>query len=79
MTLETMLKKYAISIKSTYEYIYTYSSGKKSNLEGYDTYSSVPNRNVCTFINFKEIFPLHIYDLKNNSNISLKLLVFGIN
>ena len=34
---------------------------------------------ICTFINFKEIFPLHIYDLKNNSNISLKQLVFGIN
>ena len=26
---------------------------------------------VCMSINFKEIFPLHIYDLKNNSNISL--------
>ena len=34
---------------------------------------------IGTFINFKEIFPLHIYDLKNNSNISLKQLVFGIN
>ena len=34
---------------------------------------------VCKFINFKEIFPLHIYDLKNNSNTSLKQLVFGIN
>ena len=33
---------------------------------------------VCTSINFKEIFPLHIYDLKNNSNISFKQLVFGI-
>ena len=34
---------------------------------------------VCTFINFEDISPLHIYDLKNNPNISLKLLVFGIN
>ena len=35
---------------------------------------------VCTFIDFEEIFPLQIrYDLRNNSNISLNLLVFGIN
>ena len=38
MTLETMLKKYAISIKSTYEYILI-AREKKSNLEGYDTYN----------------------------------------
>ena len=34
---------------------------------------------VCTFINFEEISLLHICDLKNNSNISLELLVFGVN
>ena len=34
---------------------------------------------LVLFIDFKEIFPLHIYDLKNNSNISLKQLGFGIN
>jgi hypothetical protein len=28
------------------------------------------------FINFEEISPLHINDLKNNSNISLKLPFF---
>jgi hypothetical protein len=32
---------------------------------------------VCTFINIEKIFPLHIYDLKNKSNISLKLLLFA--
>ena len=37
MTLETMLKKYAISIKSTYEYILI--ALEKPNLEGYDTYN----------------------------------------
>ena len=34
---------------------------------------------VCMFIHLEEIFPLHIYELENNSNISLKLLLFGIN
>ena len=34
---------------------------------------------VCMIINFGDISPLYIYDLKNNSNMSLKQLVFGIN
>ena len=32
---------------------------------------------VSTFIILRKFSPLHIYDLENNSNISLKLLVFG--